>query len=360
MLRVTIKICLALLVLPFTGDAQNKCFEVPLDVRSIIAPAVSEVKISSAVIATLENGDFVHPTFSPHGKTLAYSKVLVQGDFENTEVVLYDLSTHRNSVLLDSKKAKRYATYKAFVSGMAWRSPRRLEVSVGDGDVGSTRLIFDPHTRKLLRQMAEDWDGTEVPPMSAINHKAYEKAKALFPSFPREVMNRALRTTDVLVIPDQGIVLQTNYAGDDRNVWFLDFRNRSIKSLINLSANSTREFNGGLGFKSSIILVLSGEPDAYLFLYHDGKISVLGKFKSARFSQIEVKHVSSSKVIFLVRTHPPYERGDNPLFSFDGKQLLRIKEYAELYDADVDPRGQRIAYCYWVGEKRHIVVKQLN
>ena len=360
MLRVTIKICLTLLVLPSITDAQNKSFEIPLDDRSISAPAVNEVKISSAVIATLENGDFVHPTFSPDGKTLAYSKVLVRGNFENTEVVLYDLSTRRNSVLLDSRKAKRYATYKAFVTGMAWSSPRRLEVSVGDGDVGSTRLIFDPHKRKLLRQTAQDWDETEVPPMSAINHKAYEQAQAIFPSFPTKVLDHALRTTNVLVIPDQGIVLQTNDAGHDHNVSFLDFPNRSIKALINLSADSTRAFNGGLGFKSSIILVLSSEPDAYLFLYRDGKISVLGKFKSPGFNTIEVKHVSSSKVIFLVRTHPTYERGDNPLFVFDGKQLLRIKEYAELYDTDVDPRGQRIAYCYWVGKKRHIVVKKLN
>ena len=50
------------------------------------------------------------------------------------------------------------------------------------------------------------------------------------------------------------------------------------------------------------------------------------------------------------------DRGDNPLFVFEGTQLLRIKEHSELYDAAVDPTGRRIAYCYWAGDKRHIVV----
>lgn len=97
----------------------------------------------------------------------------------------------------------------------------------------------------------------------------------------------------------------------------------------------------------------------YLFLYRDGKIRRLGEFNSSGFGWIEVKHVSSSKVIFLLRTQGTPDRGDNPLFVFDGTQLLRIKEPFELYDAAVDPAGRRIAYCYWAGDKRHIVVKNL-
>jgi hypothetical protein len=361
MFRVTIKLCIALLLLTVIADAQDKLFDIPLDnpSRSFNAPPVSEVKISRAVVASIKNGDFVHPTFSPDGRILACAKVLLQGDFENTEVLLNDLSTRKHSVLLDSRRAETYATYKASVTGMAWRSPKRLEVLVSDGDVDLTRLIFDPYSRKLLRTRAEGLDETAVQPMPPIYQKAYEQAQSLFPSFPRDVLVHALRDT-ALVIPGQGIVLQKNYAGHDDNVWFLDFQNKSVKALISLSADSARSFNGGVSFKSSIIMLLSGDPKAYLFLYRDGKIKALAGLNSTGFSQIEVKHVSSSKVIFLIRSHAAYERGDNPLFMFDGERLLRIKEYAELYDADVDARGRQIAYCYWVGDKRHIVVKEMN
>ena len=97
-----------------------------------------------------------------------------------------------------------------------------------------------------------------------------------------------------------------------------------------------------------------------MFLYRDGKIRGLGEFDSAGPGQVEVKHLSPSRVIFLVRTHAAYERGDNPLFIFDGGQLFRVKEQAELYDAAVDPGGRRIAFCHWAGDERHLVVKDLN
>jgi hypothetical protein len=76
--------------------------------------------------------------------------------------------------------------------------------------------------------------------------------------------------------------------------------------------------------------------------------------------RLEVKHISSSRLIFLIRTKGTSEQGDNPLFIFDGKKLWRIREHAELYDVAVDKRGQRIAYCYWSGNRRHVVVNELN
>jgi hypothetical protein len=341
--------------------AQDKVAEVPLNtpLESFSGPSIPEVKISSALVATIKNGDFVHPTFSPDGKLLAYSKVLLKDDFESTEVLLSDLRTHKQSVLLNSKKAETYATYRASVTGIQWESRRRLEVSVSDGDVDLTHLIFDPVTRKLLKESVESFDEVETTTISPGYQNAYQQARALFPFFPGDVLENALRDT-ALVIPGQGIVLQKNYAGHDSNVWFLDFQNKSVRSLINLPHDSTRAFNGGVSFDSSIIIVLSQSPKTFLFLYRDGKIRRLGEFNSKGFSSIEVKHLSPSRVIFLVRTHATHERGDNPLFSFDGSELLRIKEYSELHDAEVDPAGRLIAYCYWATDKRYIVVRELN
>src|SRR5688572_28431646 len=110
-----VKLCVALLLLTGTAVAQDKSLELPFS-----APAVREVQLSKVVLAEFKNGDFVHPTFSPDGKVLARSRVIVRREFESTDVLLFDLSTRKDSVLLDSKRAESYATYKVFVSGMSW------------------------------------------------------------------------------------------------------------------------------------------------------------------------------------------------------------------------------------------------
>lgn len=350
-----LKLCIAVLFCLSVTVGQQQFSDIPLDdpFTAFDAAPVGELRLSGETIFTLKNGDFVHPTFSPDGKVLAYSKVLVSRDFENTEVRLYNLNTQRTSVLLSSRKAKEYATYKAFVSDMNWRSPKRLEVTIGDGDVGSTRLIFNPLTRKLLSERFEQWD--DVPALPSKYKKPRQLAVSLFPNFPREVLDNALATTSALVVPDRGIVLSHG-----NSISLLDFQSESVKALINVPEGSAWEFNGGVSFKSSIIILLSVDPKTYFFVYRDGKIKRLATTDSTDFIQLEVKHQSDDKVVFLLRAHAPYERDANPLLIFDGEKLFRVKEYAELYDGAVDHSGQRIAYCYWEGDKRHIVVKELT
>lgn len=349
------KLCAALLlcVMVVAGHGQEP---IPLkdSFDSFNASPVEEIQISGKQLAAIESGDYVHPTFSPDGRVLAYSRVIVRRDFENTEVLLYRLSTRMTSVLLNSQRAKKYATYKAFVSEMEWRSPRRLDVVIGDGDVDSTRLTFDPFRRRLLREKhessADDWP----PPMSPLYRQARQQAVTLFPDFPPEVLDSEL-SNFALVLPRKGIVLRKN-----GGVWFLDFESKSQKSLISLPGNAPYNLNGGLSFGSSIIIAVSDRSKTYLFLYRDEKIKPLTEIKSPGHSWIEIKHSSSEGVVFLVKTHAPYEKGDNPLFIFNGERLLQVKEYPNLHDVAVDPRGQRIAFCYWQGNQRHIAIKELN
>ncbi|HET6648211.1 MAG TPA: hypothetical protein VFH01_12865 [Pyrinomonadaceae bacterium] len=346
-------------ILAGVAAAQTQSSDIPLlnPFTSVANESVKDIELSGKVIAKITDGDLVQPAFSPDGRVLAYSKVLSSGQFENTEVLLYNSATGKTTVLLNSNKAAKYATYKAFVTEIKWSAPKRLEVQVGDGDVGSTRLIFDPYRKRLLQESSQD--ELELEPMSPIYRRARQQAVSLFPAFPRAVLDNALSSSS-LVIPGKGIVLQKNYAGHDDNIWFLDFQSKSIKSLISLSNDSRRAFNGGLSFESSIFLLLGNQTNSYLFLYRDGKIKGLVKFESTGMGQVEIKHRSPERVVFLVRTRDHSEKGDNPLFVFDGEQLFRVRKHAELYDAAIDPAGRRIAFCYWEGDKRHIVIKQLN
>src|SRR5438128_366318 len=64
-------------------------------------------------------------------------------------------------------------------------------------------------------------------------------------------------------------------------------------------------------------------------------------------------------VLFIVTVHPPYERGHNPAFWYQGERLLPLADYAELADFDVHLPTRRIAFVYWDGEQRHLAVKEL-
>lgn len=355
------KLIVVLLSLLIVAVGQNQFSNIPLDnpLTSFRAEAVNEIKISGKVIATIKNGDFVHPTFSPDGKILAYSNVVVRDKFENTEVLLYNLITRNTSVLLSSKQAEKYATYKAFVGGIIWKDQNRLEVEVSDGDVDSTRLIFNPNTRKLIREIPDPFDDAEVVPLSLSQEQARKRAIELFPEFQQDVLEDAIRNY-ALVIPDKGIVLQKHFAGHDSNIRFLDFQTKSIKLLMKYSEESAFTLSGGASFNSSFIFLVLKKPKAYLFLYQEGKIKGLAELDSPNFSEIQIKHSSPQRIVFLVRSHETYERGNNPLFVFDGEQLSQVKEYSELYDAEIDPSGRRIAYCYWDGDKRHITIAEMK
>lgn len=106
MFRVLINTCTVLFGFTIIIGAQDNVAELPLNdpLKSFSAPLTREVKISGGLVGTIKNGDFVHPTFSPDGKLLAYSRVLVKRDLEGTEVLLSDLSTHKQSVLLNSRR----------------------------------------------------------------------------------------------------------------------------------------------------------------------------------------------------------------------------------------------------------------
>jgi hypothetical protein len=73
-----------------------------------------------------------------------------------------------------------------------------------------------------------------------------------------------------------------------------------------------------------------------------------------------VNHTSAQQTILIAYAHPSYEQGNNPLYVLENGRLRLSTAYQELYDVSIDAKGDRIAYCYWTKNKRHIVVKVLK
>ena len=76
-------------------------------------------------------------------------------------------------------------------------------------------------------------------------------------------------------------------------------------------------------------------------------------------SSLSLRAQRRDSVWFVLTLHPSYERGGNRVFLYDGERLLSLGDYQELVDADVHLVRHRIAFLYWDGGQRHVVVKEL-
>lgn len=244
---------------------------------------VKQVKTSGKIIATIEKGDFIFPRFSPDGNLLAYAKVIINDNVENTAIYLLNLKTHKIYSLLGAAAAKKYATYKTFVSEMKWLDAKRLKVTLSDGDVDETTIVFNVLTQHIISK----------------KHSDYE-----------------------IIEPQQ---------------------------------------KKQVSFKRSFISLSNEQVFGKIELVRNGDVAQSVKFKLGNQEpELLVHHRSSQRVFFSVKLFASYEQGDNLLFVTDGNQLLRLTDYDELYDADIDQQGRQIAFCFWNGDIRHIIVKELT
>lgn len=311
---------------------------------------ISISEISDQTVLTIDGGDFVHPAFSPDGKKLAYSRVVVERGSELTEVLVQDLAAKDAVTFLDADASRKYAVYTSFVSGMRWIDEKTLEVQIVDGDVDGTLVTFDVVSGDILSEKAY---GMDEEFMESAGEKAFlDKATSAFPALRREV----LRSGTHFQATDGSAVLQKRYHGEDEHIWFLDAERKEMFRLLELPEGSVHRLRGGFSFGHSIVFLLSLENNSFIIGYQGGKVSKLAEIRTSNSARLEVKHAADEGVVFLVPAHQSYERGNNPLFLFDASGLKRITEIPELYDVEIDPAGQRICLVVWENDQRHLLV----
>jgi hypothetical protein len=307
-------------------------------------------------IATLKHKDLVHPTLSPNGKFLAYSEVIVKNRVENTAVYILDLATKKTITLIDPKQAAKYKTYGSFVSGMEWRQPDRLVVTISDGDVDSTDLIFNPNTRKLLKTKSSSAGDDED------LDRLHQRIQKKFPQIKLGVYELSRYISD-----GEKVILAGELFGGQKNVWLLDLQRGNKKALFAANdpmARAKIESHQAMGSSTLILLKTAGD-ERFLYRYRNGqlqKIQKLSGLSRPDQGRVTIAHGRGQQVYLIHYIHSSYEQGHNPLYVLDvlaGGDLRELKEYKQLYDVNISQQGNRIAYCYWQQGKRSIVVKPL-
>jgi hypothetical protein len=110
----------------------------------------------------------------------------------------------------------------------------------------------------------------------------------------------------------------------------------------------------------AVLFVLGSGDKAYIFLHRDGGTRILADMPSVQGLSSAVAYRDGTRALFIVKTHRTYERGDNPVFLYDGARLARVTDYPEVYDVDVDAGARHVAFCHWEGEDRHIAIRALK
>jgi hypothetical protein len=312
-------------------------------------------QLGGQTIAEIIGKDLVHPTLSPDGKFLAYSEVIVENKRENTAVRILNLSTNQTFLLISPQVAAEYKTYGSYVSAMYWNRTNRLEVTISDGDVGSTILTFEPFQKKLLSVRYE-----ESLEFSTADEKLRKRIRAQFPKVQPEELSPALLHHKRLETSST-VVLEGKLLNKEKNLWLLDFQKRSIKSLFKATdpLAQARIASSKVASDGTFLLILETNDDQqFLVIYQNGQITKR-QLLSGMKGRPKILHTAGNKIWIISYVYNTYEEGHNPLYLWDNGDLRQSTDYDRLYDVHVNRTGTRIAYCYWIDGKRRITVKEL-
>lgn len=326
---------------------------------------IKERRFTRSTIASLSDGDLVQAAFSPSGKKLAYAKSIFQKDQEIqelTEISIYDLNTKKSVILLASDESKKFAVYKAFVSGMMWKDQHQLFASISDGDVDSTDVTFDGTSGQIIstEYVEAGLEQETIDKENSLAQKLFEK----FPSWNIDVLKNFTR--GALFINNRAIVSQRNYHGYNNNVILLDLDHNRAIPLVYMGDGKQYAMAGGfvLPDGSAIFSLRTKEGIGIFRLSTDNAVIPLGFIPSAQNGhapQLAAKHVANTGAHFLVELNRSYEHGNNPVFFYSNKLgLLRCSDFREIYDIDISKDGETMATIFWNSNRRNISVSHLH
>lgn len=329
----------------------------PIDGKSF-----EKIKISGETVAAISDGDFVLPKFSPDGKKIAYSKVIIEKDkgetTENTEVHLYDINQKSATILLDAKAARKYAVYASFVNELEWLNSNQLRVSISDGDVDSSILIFDTRTRRVSKKGYSNDGADEIYPAEL--KPVYSSLIKTFPEIPKDVAITAFNLQQIFKVGSRGAVAQFGYYEYDSNIWFFDFQTKKKQLLVEAPKDEKNfSLTGALEVENNVLLMVKNNKQTQFFSYRDGNVTQIGEIDSG--GDFQIKFTSAQKAFFLLKQPNSQSEKPSSLWLFDGNELQRVTDVENLCDVDIDASGEQIAFCYWIDDKkRDISIRELK
>ncbi len=314
--------------------------------------------VNDTVVARIDDGDFLHPSFSPDGKRLAYARVWVEERTELTELYVRDLVSGATWRLLDADSSRKYAVYNAFVYQLRWISNDRLTAFVSDGDVGSTRVEFDVTAQRIVNERNDEDD--EATWYAQIEQRM--RSVARLPDWKPAVVRNAFENS--VALPDGSFLIQPQYAGVPPDVYHITTSGR-LTRLTQLEQEAFNSLCGAVQLDDSLLFLLAesrtgNSKKADLLLFRDGRTDKLDTLTTLTEPRLEALHSSSERVLFFVSIGNAYQRSPGVLYEYSPSGLRNWPTTSTLHDATVDADGQLVALVIWENDRRVIEVRKLD
>ena len=324
-----------------------------------LAEPVSDPSIvSDKVIARIDDGDFVHPAFSPDGKRLAYARVAMADQTELAEVYVRELASGATWRLLDAKTARKYAVYKAFIYRLQWVSNDRLVASVSDGDVGTTLVEFDVAARRIVSERGDE-DG-EAAWYAEI--ETWMSSVSALPEWKPAIVQNAFENG--VALQDGSYLIQPQYAGVSPDVFHITRQGR-LTQLTRLTKDASNALCGGLQVNDSLLFLLAesrtgNSRKADLLRYHNGQIETLDSIATLTEPGLKPLHVGRTRALFFVATGYAYQRSPGVLYEYAAGELRRWPSPNALHSVTVDASGRMLLLVMWQDERRIIELREIG
>ena len=327
---------------------------------NLTSPALSAPDpsiIGGEVIWSIDDGDFVHPAFSPDGKMLAYADVIVDEGTEFTEVYVHEFASRKTWRLLDATDARDYAIYSAFVHRLEWISNERISASISDGDVDTTRVELDVATR----QIADVRDGNEEAIWYETINKWMQTIEPL-PAWKPDVLQTAFENG--VKLQDGSFLIQPQYSGIDADVFRITTEGQ-LTQITQADENAVGGLAGALQLNDTLLFVLGesfggNSRQADLLRYDAGGIEKLTSIATMTEPRLKPLHTDDRHALFFVSTGYSYQKSPGALYEYSSMGLTEWSAPGNLYDAEVSDVGRMLAVVYWRDERRVIEVRELD
>lgn len=305
----------------------------------------------------LDEGDFLHPVFSPDGRYLAFTRVVLRGTTELAEAGYLDRRTGKRVILLGADKMSDFAVYKAFVYNIQWRDARRLEFWISDGDVDSTIVTFEIPSNKKLAQRDSGADDESMP--TAEHVKLAKQFAGAFPEIRDHLPDMFQQAERVSA---SRWVFQKNYSQQDNHVWMVDAATGDHRVLIRLpEKNWHYGLRGAMARGDDLALVLGNGGMVYVLLVDKKGMRIVDRFAAENYQSVYTNPTGDPRnPHFVVHTEHVRTRSPARLYHWTRDGIRRLSDGTEIIEADVSRDGAVVALVSWQGEKRVIDILEMK
>lgn len=305
------------------------------------------------IIHTIDKGDFIDPVFSPNGRYMAYIKLYFTDSVHN-EVYYFDLKLKKTVKVYAEKKIGTNEKYDfdSAVCCLNWKNNRQLNIGISDGDVDVTNITVDIFNKKIIHNVDSDY---EFP------NKVRNEFITLFPEVDFKNLNRPFFETSRKYFNNDYYILLTADKYDNNHLFRVDIKKMKREKIFEM----WRGFNFLCALSHSNLDFFIIERDGLHFIYtFDGKYTkLLDSFYNHEFGNSHISDndifIHNSNAYFLIRHYNHGDKGNNTFVKFLNRKFIFSNDYDYLHTARIDNKEKYIAFCYWVGNVRHITIRKL-